>query len=224
MYHSPYVLEYWASKHGVDFYGKLNRETKKGEDPVETYKRLNDLSQKQFNDEMFDACRRFITWDIERVEKVAKPYANKHHCKLEDAGDGWYRVGASHCPQNYGYNGIKLGMPAKGSDVVVDFKGIADAEGYSHIKTDKAGWRYGFVASLKDGKRVYSDACNKSQGKLSFAVPAETEYLWLVVMGAPTEHWETVLRWNDKKGENPDAQWPYQIKFTGTSVDDSVIK
>ncbi len=131
---------------------------------------------------------------------------------------------ASHCPQNYGYNGIKLKVPAKGSDVVVDFKGIADAEGYSHIETDKAGWRYGFGASVKDGKRVYGDACNKSQGKLSFAVPAETEYLWLVVMGAPTEHWETVLRWNDKKGENPDAQWPYQIKFTGTSVDDSVIK
>jgi hypothetical protein len=109
-------------------------------------------------------------------------------------------------------------------DVVVDFKGIADAEGYSHIKTDKAGWRYGFVASLKDGKRVYSDACNKSQGTLSFGVPAETEYLWLVVMGAPTEHWETVLRWNDKKAENLDAQWPYQIKLTGTSVDDSVIK
>ncbi|MBW8017709.1 MAG: hypothetical protein FVQ82_16160 [Planctomycetes bacterium] len=224
MYHSPYVLEYWASKHGADFYGKLNRETKKGEDPVMTYKRLNELSQEQFNDEMFDACRRFITWDLKRVEKVAKPYANKHKSKLKDVGDDWYRVPASNCPQNYGYNGVKLEVPAAGTEVVVEFKGVAGAEGYSAVKVDKAGWRYGFVASLKDGKRVYGDVCKDGQGKASFTVPGDTEYLWLVVMGAPTEHWETVLRWNDKKGENPDAQWPYKIKLTGTAIDESVTK
>ena len=45
MYHSPYVIEYWSEKHGKDFFGHLCRSTQDGEDPVATYKRLNDLSQ-----------------------------------------------------------------------------------------------------------------------------------------------------------------------------------
>ena len=84
MYHSPYVLEYWSEKHGKDFFGKLCHSTQKGEDPVATYKRLNNLSQDQFNDEIFDASRRFITWDLKRVEKVAHQYANQHHTKLNE--------------------------------------------------------------------------------------------------------------------------------------------
>ena len=49
MYHSPYVLEYWSNKHGVDFVGKMWREGKDGEDPVITYKRLTSIDQAQFN-------------------------------------------------------------------------------------------------------------------------------------------------------------------------------
>ena len=36
-------------------------------------------------------------------------------------------------------------------------------------------------------------------------------YLWLVVMGAPTEHWM-----NPTPGEK-DAQWPYHIRVTGSN-------
>lgn len=78
MYHSPYVLEYWSEKHGKEFFGNLCRTTQEGDDPVMTYKRMNSLSQEQFNDEIFDADRRFITWDMRRIEKLAKPYANQH--------------------------------------------------------------------------------------------------------------------------------------------------
>src|SRR5687768_11193943 len=60
-YHSPYVLEYWSNKHGIEFFGKLSRSTQQGEDVVTTYKRITGLNQEQFNNEMFDACRRFIT-------------------------------------------------------------------------------------------------------------------------------------------------------------------
>ena len=42
----------------------------KGEDAVMAYKRLTGMSQQQFNDEIFDAYRRFITWDLQRVEKA----------------------------------------------------------------------------------------------------------------------------------------------------------
>jgi hypothetical protein len=77
-YHSCYPLEYWSEKHGVEFIGKMWREVQRGEDPVMTYKRLTGITQDQFNDEMFDAARHFVTWDMPRIEKVASRYANQH--------------------------------------------------------------------------------------------------------------------------------------------------
>lgn len=218
MYHSPYVLEYWSEKHGKKFFGNLCRNTQKGEDPVATYKRMNSLTQEQFNDEMFDASRRFITWDLKRVEAVSHQYANQHYCKLDSIGEGWYRIAAENCPQNYGYNGIKLNVPAAGTQVVVDFKGIAGAEGFNAVKTELKGWRYGFLASLKDGSRVYGDIYRDTEGKAAFEVPENTEYLWFVVCGAPAEHWSIVMRWGRNKEETPEEMWPYQIKLAGTSI------
>jgi hypothetical protein len=225
MYHSPYVFEYRSNKHGIEFFSKLSRSTQQGEDPVMTYKRITGLNQEQFNDEMFDACRRFITWDMKRIEQVAKPYANQHKSTLNAVGNGWYRIAKMACPQNYGYNGIKLQVPKGGSKVALHFKGIAGSDSFNAVKTDKAGWRYGFVAYKKDGSRVYSDAYKNGNGKVKFKVPKDTEYLWLVVMGAPTEHWPvTSGRQRTEDSNNMEEQWPYEIKLTGTSLDNSVIK
>ncbi|WP_134090229.1 DUF6055 domain-containing protein [Olivibacter sp. XZL3] len=218
-YHSPYVLEYWASLHGKDFIGKLWRKAKEGEDPVRTYKRLTSIDQKQFNDEIFDAARRFITWDIKRIEKVAKPYANQHHTKLNAKGDGWQQIAPENCPQNYGYNGIELEVPASGSKINLQFRGTPTAKGFRSINPDKAGWRYGFLAVLKNGKRKYGTVYSAAEGNASFVVPKNTVHLWLVVSGAPTEHWEHVT---DGKEEN-DEQWPYQIKLSGTRLKASVL-
>jgi len=63
-----------------------------------TYKRMNSITQEQFNDEMFDASRRFITRDMKQIENVAKQYANQHQSILNDIGDGWYRIAPSICP------------------------------------------------------------------------------------------------------------------------------
>ncbi|RNI26837.1 hypothetical protein EFB08_10165 [Rufibacter latericius] len=219
-YHSPFVLEYWSQKHGIEFIGRLWREALKGEDPVMAYKRLTSTSQREFNDEIFDAARRFITWDMERVEKVSSKYANQHLSSLKAVGNGWYQIAENKCPQNYGYNGIKLQVPAAGTKVKLGFKGVPGAKGFRAIETQKAGWRYGFLAVKEDGSRVYGKVYSSRSGTGSFSVPEKTKYLWLVVSGAPTEHWEHLA---DGKDEN-DEQWPYQVKLQGTSLDDSVIE
>ncbi len=227
MYHSPYVIEYWSNKHGIEFFANLCKSTQAGEDPVMTYKRITNLDQEKFNDEMFDACRRFITWDMKRIEKVAAPYANQHTSTLNDAGDGWYKIAKSNCPQNYGYNGIRLQVPKAGTKVKLLFKGIAGSEGFNAVKTDKAGWRYGFVASKKDGSREYSHTFKDAGGQVKFKVPKNTAYLWLVVMGAPTEHWPVAAGRQRPEGNAPAAleeQWPYQIKLEGTSPDATQVK
>nr|WP_294988845.1 DUF6055 domain-containing protein [uncultured Sediminibacterium sp.] len=225
MYHSPYVFEYWSNKHGIEFFGEFSRATLNGEDPVTTYKRITNLSQEQFNDEMFDASRRFITWDMKRIEQVAKPYANQHFTIMKPEADGWFRIDSSVCPQNYGYNGIQLKVPAAGTTVTLNFKSLAGSAGYNAVKLDKAGWRYGFVAYLKDGKRVYGDVGKEANGVLKFKVPKDTEFLWLTVMGAPTEHWPIPGRQRNQPATPViEEQWPYQVKLSGTSLIDSIIK
>ncbi len=225
MYHSPYILEYWSEKHGEEFFGELSRSTMEKEDPVMTYKRLNNLSQEAFNNEIYDAASRFITWDLKRIKDVAHQYANQHTTSLIGAGNGWFKIDSAFCPQNYGYNGIKLKVPQAGTNVTLEFKGIAGDPDYASVQIDKAGWRYGFLASLKDGSRVYGAMNQDSEGTTSFEVPGNTEYLWLVVSGAPTGHWPVIFRWGPPKEDDPkEEQWPYQIRLTGTSPDETIIK
>jgi hypothetical protein len=218
-YHSPYVLEYWSNKHGVEFIGKLWREVQRGEDPVMTYKRLTSITQDQFNDEIFDAARRFVTWDMPRIEKVAARYANQHTTSLTATADGWYQIAVDKCPQNYGYNAIKLKVPVAQTKITLDFKGTVGAEGFRNLHPDKAGWRYGFLASHEDGARTYGDMFSKPEGTAEFTVPENTKFLWLVVSGAPTEHW---IHFADRNPEN-DEQWPYRFQLSGTSPDESII-
>ena len=144
MYCSPYLLEYWSGKYGINFIGRLWREAQKGEDPVMTYKRITGIDQATFNDEMLDAYLRFMTWDLPRIKDIAAEYANGHFTKLDQLGNGWYQIAQECCPQNYGYNGIELEVPEAGTEIGLDFKGIAGAAGFHNIQTDKAGWRYSY--------------------------------------------------------------------------------
>jgi len=213
-YHSPYVLEYWANKHGIKFIGKLWQQALKGEDAVMAYKRITGTSQQKFNDEMHQAAAKFITWDLDQAKKATKTYANQHVTVLDSLPDAWYRILPGNCPQNYGYNGIRLNTPQEGTAIKLKFKGLAGANGFRKVNLAYAGWRYSFLAVKYNGERVYGKIYNNSEGSATFTVPKNTQYLWLVVSGAPTTHWEHIT---DGKDEN-DEQWPYQIKLTGTTL------
>ena len=213
IYHSPYVLEYWGMKKGFPVIAELFRQGKQGEDPVMTYKRMEGLTQAEFCDEMFDACRHFINWDFPRVHKETRPYANRYSTQLHTRPANWYEVAAENCPENYGFNAIPLTVPQQGKSVTVEFQGEAGKEGYNSIQPEKAGWRYGFVAVTEQGKSIYGNMERNSGKSVIFTPPQDCNiaHLWLVVMGAPTSHWM-----NPAPGEK-DAQWPYRIKITGST-------
>ena len=62
-------------------------------------------------------------------------------------------------------------------------------------------------------------------GTVSFQIPENTQFLWLVVTGAPTEHWDYYKKWGElAKEKGQEAQWPYQIHLTGTSLHSNVLK
>ncbi|MCH5223045.1 MAG: hypothetical protein J1E82_03315 [Muribaculaceae bacterium] len=211
IYHSPYVIELWGEKHGRPFIAELFRQGKKGEDPAMTYMRLNNLSQKDFNDEMFKNYARLVNWDIDRVRDYTRGYTDIWHTEFNDPEKGWQRISQKNAPENYGFNVIPLEVPAPGKNLTVEFKGEAGAPGYVSKNPEKAGWRYGFVAVDKNGKEIYGEMQDKAKGKVTFKTPksGDIEKLWLVVMGAPTEHWQNV----DGPDNPGDAQWPYSIKI-----------
>ena len=210
IYHSPYVIELWGEKHGRPFIAELFRNGEVGEDPVMTYKKLKGVSQKEFNDEMFGNYTRLVNWDIDRVRENTRGYTDIWHTKLMDAGNGWQRIAPENCPENYGFNVIPIEVPEPGKKVTVEFRGEAGKKGYFTKNKDMAGWRYGFVGIDAAGKEIYGEMEDKSKGKVIFVNPENNpvQKLWLVVMGAPTQHWRNI-----DGPQNPgDAQWPYAIK------------
>lgn len=215
--YANYLCQYYFCQlYGQDFIGRLWRATKKPEDPVETFKRMNSLSQDDFNKIMFDYACRAATWDIDGIRDRGKNYQNAFSTKLSyvEGTDNTYAVSPSCCPQNYGFNIIQLKGITPGAMVKVDFEGIAGASGYRSVKKDLAGWRYGFVAQKKDGTCVYGEMADAAKGSVSLELPEDTRRAWLVVLGAPSAHFHH--EWDDKADN--DEQWPYKVAFTGCSA------
>lgn len=179
IYHSPYILEFWGEKRGLDHIAELYRQGKKGEDPAITYMRVNGLSQEEFCDEMYEASARIINLDYERAWNETRPYANKFSTSFTDGEDGWKHVAEEQCPEGLGFNAVPMPLPCKGETVIVEFKGCA---------VEGAGWRYGFVAVKENGHTVYGEMHKSSEGKISFTADDDLSHIWLVVMGAPKEY------------------------------------
>lgn len=221
-YGNYFIGDWWAYRRGLDFMGKLWRGTKSPEDPVDTYKRLTGVTQEAFNDEMYEHASRLTTWDLPAIKSYGANYIDSRaQVKMTKGTDGSWTVDSTVAPENYGYNSIKLNAPAAQTTVSVSFKGKAGTSGFRALNVAKGGWRYGFVALLKDGTRSYSTMGTAKvtnganpEGSFSFTVPANASKLWLVVSGAPQEHWHHA--WDDT--DSNDEQWPYQVRFANTNL------
>lgn len=214
-YYNFFIQDFWTQLHGTDFIGRMWRETKRPEDPVETYKRMTGIGQQEFNDRMYEYAARSASWDFDAVRELGRNRM-KHTTAMTqvDANARLWQVDAKQCPQNYGYNIIPLTARPAGTTVSAHFHGMAGADGYRKVNTDKAGWRYGFVALGRDGKRTYGSMQAEADGIATMTLPDNVERLWFVVTGAPTEHWRHP--WDENEAN--DEQWPYQVRFDETDL------
>lgn len=217
-YENFYHLQYWHLLHGVEFAGQLWQHAQHGEDAVQAYKRLTNITQQQFNDEIYDYARRTLTWDFLHKSSytsyiLSTSAANSHQTTLTDVGGGYYRVAPAKCVQNYGFNAARLTVPVAGTTVTATFEGIAGTAGYNSTYVQYAGWRYGFVAISTDREATYSTVHNTVTGEVTFAIPANTSRLYFLVTGAPTTHFQHI--WDDNPAN--DEQYPWQARFTNTS-------
>lgn len=222
-YADHFIGAFWAFKHDKTIIARLWRESRRPEDPIETYKRITSITQEQFNDQMYEHGSRLTTWDLPTTRPYGANYINsKPQVRMNLTSDNYWLVDKSVAVENYGYNCIRLNVPTRATQVQVRFKGKAGEPGYRTLNMTKGGWRYGFVALLNDGTRVYSDmgtarvtnGANPAEQTLSFNCPANCSRLWLVVTGAPQEHWRHA--WDDNYDN--DESWPYQVQFTNTNL------
>lgn len=200
IYHSPYIIEYWSEKHGMPFIAELYRRGKVGEDPAMTYKEMTRMTQQQYSDEMFDACRRIVNFDFKHAYKETRAYANHFdNCMPAPDKDGWQAISKSQAPGECGFNIIPVAVPKK--KVTVEFQGMA-ADSISAT----AGWRYGFVAITADGKALYGDMQRDKVSTFTYLLPKDSKItnLWLVVMGAPLQH---------NRFDSNALQYPYRIRI-----------
>jgi len=233
-YASYFIHYYWADKHGIDFIGKLWHEAVSPEDPIQAYMRINGLSVNDLNAELYEAATHFVTWDYDAIRTAGSNYIGKLTYKFYQNADGSYQVAYSRCPGSTGYNVIPLNVPVAGTAVTTSFTaltpGSALAPGdpgqysedgstlttknYNNSSLTRAGWRYGYVALLNNGQRVYSEMNRKTAADIEFTIPSGCEKLWFVVLGAPSTY--TPHPWDEK--ESNDDQWPYKVKFTNTDL------
>lgn len=220
-YDNCFMQDYWCMKHGADFIGRLWRESRRPEDPIEAYMRICGLTLEQFAAEQYEGCARMATWDIDGVRNAAAAKIGKfptHLHRPKGVSDRYtWEVDSAYCPQNFGFNIInmaKVNNVAAGTEIKANFKGIAGADGYRKLRTANAGWRYGFVAMTTAGNRVYGEMQSDKEGVASLIVPADCQRIFFVVMGAPTSYWRHP--WDDNVTN--DEQWPYQVQFENINI------
>lgn len=182
IYRSPYVIEWWAEKHGLPSIAQLYREGRRGEDPAVTYMRKYGMTQKQFNDEMFDCYRHLVNFDFLYARKETRPYACTFSTPMQKQANGYLVPDTAYVPENYGFNAIRLDVPKAGKKVSVDFQ--------AQSSNATCGYRYGLVAVTQDDKCLYSAMGVKPKGSIRLSTPksAPLKALYMVVMGAPADH------------------------------------
>lgn len=168
MYHSPFMLEYWAQLHGPQVMAELWRHGHGSNDAIATYKSLYRLNDKQLADRTFEAVTHFVTWDIDRGATMHN-FVGRSVTPMDTlAGAALTPVEVCR-PGAYGYNVIEL--PSDGRlELTFDGDGKAD------------NWRYGIVTLTTDGRTIHSPAYTGRKRKVKHTVPSDAQSSWLVVM------------------------------------------
>lgn len=234
-YASYWLHCYWTEKHGDKTLASIWQQSKYPNDAIQTYQQL--YCGDDWNAcaaELYDYAARMATYDVAGPRDYSADHLNDYRTTFYDTEDGYYQVAYGKCPGCTGFNVIPLNVAA-GTTISADFVGlevgsalvaedpgnvidgdnnvVAQVRNYNNVGGE-AGWRYGFVAYLSDGSRQYSSMFSGNKATVSYDVPTNTELLYMVVMGAPTNYVQSA--WDEN--ELTDAQYPYMVRFNGTDL------
>lgn len=206
IYHSPYVLEYWATRRGKTVIGDLFRAGKKGEDPASTYMRMFNLSLDEMNNEMLDCYSRLIAFDFPRVKDTHKKFIGDlvtEMSKTEKGKTTIMKPKDKMIPQTWGFNVVQLSLPEDAKSFKLDFSGLNNDE--------NATYKTRLVFVTENGNASYSDIQSGAQAKYSVNV-GEGDY-FLVVVGCPKNEYKP-FTFNPYEGggeKEKEVEYPYQV-------------
>lgn len=199
-----------------------------GADPFLNIAATRGWSQGELNDFFGDWAMHNVTWDYVNppptsqdeqgsvyreaygaLTSLSRPERHRRLTQLEALDDDWatnrrFMSPFHWAPQRWGYNIVELVAEAGANQVTVAFRGVEQPGANS-------GWRWGLVAT--DPELVssrYSSLQRGSDGRVSLCIGAG-ERVWLVVVGAPTEH-ETI-EWDQLYGQI--YRYPYLVEVEG---------
>ena len=235
-YSSYWLHEYLSNKYGLSVIGNIWRNSKYPEDALSTYMRLyhnNDYSS--LREELFDYAFKMATYDIDSLRSYSTNKEDYYNVKFIKNGD-YLQIAYSKCPGATGFNVIPLNLPTGSTrEVKAAFVGLNPGDSlasgdsgiwvkeesnggtvttYNSVNKGNVGWRYGFVSLNSDGTRTYSTVYKSSKTTAKFTVPTNASKLFMVVQGSPNTYIKSA--WDDD--ETTDAQFPYKVKFTNTSL------
>ena len=232
-YQSYWLQMYWTEKHGRDAVARVWRESRYPEDALTAYCRIFcGGSAEVLNAELYEYAARMATFDLPGLSAWSGARIGSYRPVFYKYG-AWQQVAYASCPGEGGFNVIDLDIAGRDT-VTVEFSGLKggatlatgdpgryhkgeDEYGapkvagtvHTYNKTSaQPGWRYGFVALMEDGRRVYGEPCAEQNGTISWTLEPGTESLYLVVVGAMQS--VTANPWDDN--ERTDAQAPYRYR------------
>jgi len=155
-YNNYFIQDFFCYKHGMDVIGRLWNNSVYPEDPLQAYMRLTMSGTaaqqlEQLNKEMWEYGARMVTMDMDHIRRQGSGSINKRsQTALVKDEAGYWSPTAANCIENFGNNAIRLNVPAGGKTVYAELVGEAGKAGYTAYNVSKAGWKFGFVAYLKD--------------------------------------------------------------------------
>lgn len=207
------LLQYIVDRDGVAVLGRLWRESRAGEDPLETYRRVTGISVQELGRRIGEFAARSITGDysnrsslehyLAKLDPVG-PVDPTTPVEAVDAAAGHFRVPPALAPAVGGFSVVRLVPDEPGATVRVRVRGHADED-------PTAAWTSGLVAVL-DGVARYGALAQGADEGIELAVrPGEDVYL--VVAATPS-----VLPAFDPADGYPQAtRYPFELGIAGAA-------
>ena len=235
-YASYWLHLYWEQKYGPEAIGTVWQKSRFPDDAIQTYMKVyngNDYNVQR--EELFDYAMKLATFDLDRIRSYAINYVDRYYTTFYE-NQGYFQIAYSKCPGATGFNVIQLNIPNDNKVISVEFVGLepgsplapqdpgewrkvidqvgGTVRNYNDVNRGNVGWRYGFVTLNNNDSRTYSQVFSQPNGVATFTVPGNAIKLFMVVQGSPNTYIQQP--WDDN--ELTDAQFPYKLKFTNTSL------
>jgi len=211
------LVQYLVDKYGgIKTFDDLWNQAKSNEHPLETYRRINNLTQAQLNTRIAEYAQHQVTYDYSNRGHFM-PFVNDVYgagfinayngvpVNAVNQSAGHYAIPDALAPSDYGYNKIKLVPATDGALIKLHFKG--------HVNTAAgSGWSYGFVA-VKNGTPRYGTVSTSPDGQISFQTQPGEKEVYLVVTGTPS----TVHHYGYLDGFTKNYRYAYEFRISGAT-------